>query len=183
MYLPIFIIPHEDVIVYSEPGSTDLRKNSHHAVTLHICKAVKLKKNSTKKLYVWWKPLGPSQSIRLVFPEWPKGYGWIAPPAQVAKGLGELHWAPGDLVHWVNPVPGGGSPCPRLQRGTAYLSTQSTTVKSDRSQSQHNIFLYKNKFHHRAVEILFPCIDRKLVNHLYSPPTYAIYKNLWPVLQ
>lgn len=118
-----------------------------------------------------------------MFPEWPKGYGWIAPPAQVAKGLGELHWAPGDLVHWVNPVPGGGSPCPRLQRGTAYLSTQSTTVKSDRSQSQHNIFLYKNKFHHRAVEILFPCIDRKLVNHLYSPPTYAIYKNLWPVLQ
>lgn len=52
MYLPIFIIPHEDVIVYSEPGSTDLRKNSHHAVTLHICKAVKLKKKNQLKSYM-----------------------------------------------------------------------------------------------------------------------------------
>lgn len=43
MYSPIFIIPHEDVIVNSKPRSTDLRKNSHHAVTLHICKLVKLK--------------------------------------------------------------------------------------------------------------------------------------------
>lgn len=50
MYLPIFIIPHEDVIVYSEPGSTDLRKNSHHAVTLHIWKAVKLKKKKKFQL-------------------------------------------------------------------------------------------------------------------------------------
>lgn len=46
-HLPIFIIPHKDVIVYSEPGSTDLWKNSHHTVALHICYSVKVK-NKTK---------------------------------------------------------------------------------------------------------------------------------------
>lgn len=49
MNLPIFIIPHEDVIVNSEPRSRDLRKNSHHAVTLHICETVKLKLISIPK--------------------------------------------------------------------------------------------------------------------------------------
>lgn len=43
MYSPIFIIPHKDVIVNGKPCSRDLRKNTHHAVTLHIYKSVKVK--------------------------------------------------------------------------------------------------------------------------------------------
>lgn len=48
MSLPIFIIPHEDIIVNSEPGSADLWENSHHAVTLHICKAFRIKELNQK---------------------------------------------------------------------------------------------------------------------------------------
>lgn len=52
MSLPILIIPHENIIVNREPGSADLWENSHHAVTLHICKALglrKLNKNCLKE--------------------------------------------------------------------------------------------------------------------------------------
>lgn len=37
MYPPVFIVPHEDIVVDGQPGSRDLGKNSHHAITLHVC--------------------------------------------------------------------------------------------------------------------------------------------------
>lgn len=84
MSLPIFIIPHENVIVNSEPGSADLWENSHHAVTLHICKAFRIKEMNQNKMSEWYLWVNSHR-------EWLRGYGWIAPPAQVAEGLCGLH--------------------------------------------------------------------------------------------
>lgn len=42
-HAPVFVIPHEDVVVDCEPRARDFRKNSHHAVELHVYKMVKLK--------------------------------------------------------------------------------------------------------------------------------------------
>lgn len=36
-HLPIFIIPYIYITINSKPRSSDLRKESHHTVTLHVC--------------------------------------------------------------------------------------------------------------------------------------------------
>ena len=115
-------------------------------------KTVKLKLKGLDKgsniftFFIWWKPLGATESTAIVFPEAAKGYGWTAPPAQAAEGSGGLRWAPGGSAHSLNPVLGGGSPCRTLRRGRAYLSTQSTKTRliGDNPWTQHCLYSKQN---------------------------------------